>query len=404
MISNVKTYFLAILSFVCSANAFSQGKLLKVGQNFPDLSIKNLINAPSSSISLSEAKDNKIYILNFWGTWCAPCIPEMDELNKLQITNSAKIQVVAISDEDKNRLSKYLQKKPTKMWLASDTGAFLYALFGINSVSQSAIIKNQKIVAIVKTHSINQELIDKITKGETILSDAAFKEKKANTNEDVFGVDSTLTDNYTVRGYMQGQQSSSALFNSGAYKGRRLFFLNSCLTSLFQSAYEITSSELIFYEVDKKSVCNFEDKNSLYCLDLLVKPTQKDSLFAIFREKLSHLSDVKARIEYRNMSVNVLTSTSPTSFNLPISKTTKSSYGFSGRGFDGKGISLTFFAETYLSNELGVTVNETGIEGLFDIVTNVELQTITAIHKSIADLGLTVTKAERKARVLVLYR
>ena len=399
----IKTFLSAIFFFGFAINTFSQGKLLQVGDNFPDIAIKNLVNAPFTKLSLNETK-NKVYVLNFWGTWCAPCIPEMDELNKLQLSNGTTLQVVAISDEDPARLNKYLQKKPTKMWLAADTNALFYSLFGINSVSQSAIIKNNKIVAIVKTHSITQKLIDQAIKGEPIVSDATFKEKKISANEDPFGVDSTLSHNFTLRGYMQGQRSSSSYFNKGVFAGRRLFFLNSCLTSLFKSAYEITSSELIFYDVDEKSICNFEDKNKLYCVDLLVKPTEKDSLYAIFRDKLSHASDVKARIEYRTLPVNILTKTLSTAFTAPVAKTDQSSLSFSGKGFDGKAISLNTFAENYLSNELGITVNETEIDGLFDIKTNVEMRTRAGILKSLTDLGLSITKGERKMRVLVLSR
>ena len=35
-------------------------------------------------IDLNKVNTDKIYILNFWATWCAPCREEMPSLDKLQ--------------------------------------------------------------------------------------------------------------------------------------------------------------------------------------------------------------------------------------------------------------------------------------------------------------------------------
>ena len=32
---------------------------------------------------LLEKNDNKIYVVNFWATWCAPCVKELPHFEKL---------------------------------------------------------------------------------------------------------------------------------------------------------------------------------------------------------------------------------------------------------------------------------------------------------------------------------
>jgi len=68
--------------------------------------------ANDSEKNISNYK-GKIVVLNFWATWCAPCIKEMPELNKLQSKYQDQgLTVIALSDEDKERLIEFSKKNP----------------------------------------------------------------------------------------------------------------------------------------------------------------------------------------------------------------------------------------------------------------------------------------------------
>lgn len=393
---------LICLCFLFPVFVFGQGMVLKSGDQFPNISINQLMNAPVKSIYLNESKDKKFYILNFWGTWCSPCIPEMDELTKLQKANANKIQVIAISDDDRFKLQKYLKNKPTTIWLATDTNWLFYTLFNFTSVGHSAILSpEKKIIAVMKTHSITQGLLDSLYKGEKIVSNADLNEKPVSTSTDIFAVDSTLVSNFTVRSYMIGQPSMGEGYGGkSVYAKRRRSFINTGITSMYKDAYDIVSNNQIIYEVDEKKLDNYEDRNNLYCVDILVKPEEKDSLNVILQRKLNAVLPVKARIEYKTIPVYVLRNNG---FKLPLS-IKETSYGFSGRGYEGEAVAIVDFANDYLSNELSLpVVDETNINGKFDIKTAIEMRTQKNIIKSIEALGLKIEKQERKMRMLVLY-
>ena len=57
-------------------------------------------NRDGSKIDLKKINSDKIYILNFWATWCAPCKEEMPSLDKLHTKN--EIFVFPINLEEKN--------------------------------------------------------------------------------------------------------------------------------------------------------------------------------------------------------------------------------------------------------------------------------------------------------------
>ena len=399
----MKLIFFNLFFALIAINTMAQGLQARTGEQFPDIPIQNLINAPIKSVSLNKPQ-NKIYILNIWGTWCSPCLPEMDTLAKLQLANLSTIQVIGLSDDTPERLHTYLKKKPSKIWLASDTSGFFYELFGLAYVGQSIIINPKgKIVALVKSDSINQQMIDRLIKGEAIRSSGETKKEKLSGNADPFAVDSTLNHSFSLRGYMQGQPSGSKRYlDKGAYRKRRISFTNATILGLYSNAFGIVSQKQLVYELPEKEVSNYENKETLYSLDLLVKQEEKDSLMSILQKHLLLNLPVKARIEYRVIPVYALVNKS---YKAIESAKNELSYSFSGRGYDATGAKMADFAESYLTNELALPViDETGLDKRYDIKTNVEMRTKDGIMKSINDIGLVVVKKEKKMKILVFYK
>ena len=68
--------------------------------------------ADSSRHSLSAFKGKTIF-LNFWATWCPPCVAEIPELNKIFAHYGDKVVVIGISDENTERLKSFLKRHKT---------------------------------------------------------------------------------------------------------------------------------------------------------------------------------------------------------------------------------------------------------------------------------------------------
>lgn len=399
----MKILLIVLFMGTCHFNIQAQPELIKAGDQLPDLIIKNIINAPVKQIAINDLKADKITILNFWGTWCSPCIPEMDKLAKLQSANAKKIQVIAISNDMPERLQKYLTDRPSSIWLSSDTSYFLYRLFGFASVGYCAIIgTDKKVIALVEADSVNQKMIDRLLSGEPIVSNAKIKEPAINTDGDPFGIDSLTEHGFAIRGYMRGMQSMSKTPNEGPFAYRRKTYFNLCATEICRDAFDIHSPKQMFYEIDKKLLCNFENRKSLFCVDLIVQPEDKDSLLPILQKHLMQTLPFAIKMEYRNMPVYVLKQKEGAVLNLPVSKATKSSYWFNGNGYDGTSVSIADFAKNYLTNELEIpVVDETGLTAHYDIKTVNELRTAANTIKAVEKLGLVLEKEERSVRVIV---
>ena len=389
-----------ILLTACCCSVQGQA-LLKASDVFPDLVIRNIINAPVKEFDIHK-QQNKFLILNFWGTWCSPCLPEMDSLAKLQVKNSKHIQVIGISNEPVSRLQRYLQRKPSTLWLASDTNSYLYRQFAFEYVGQSVIIDLQHhIMALVRTDSINQPFINKLVAGKPISSSAETGRKQQDVETDLFAIDTTLGFQVSWSSYRPGVPGMSKSYLHSSFEGRRRSYFNTCLPSILRDMYGVSYNQVI-YEVPEKTVCDYNNKQMLYCFDLLVRPEQKDSFNIIMRQLVDQLFPVKARLEKRSIPVYVLRRL-PDAANWLESASNENTYSFSGRGFEGKGIFMKPFAD-YVSNELNLpVVDETGLTGKYDITTENTLRTKDDTLAALKKLGLTVEKTNREMDVVIIY-
>lgn len=103
------------LRLIIESSARIQGLM---SENLPDFEFDNLRIGTKERISDFRGK---VIILNFWGTYCGPCIEELPSLVKLEQDFKNNVVVLAISDEPEERIKKFMSRHemPEKVCLFS---------------------------------------------------------------------------------------------------------------------------------------------------------------------------------------------------------------------------------------------------------------------------------------------
>lgn len=117
--------------------------------------------------------ENAIYVVNFWATWCAPCVKELPHFEKLNSENK-NVKVVLVSLDFKNqfetKLLPFLKNKKINSEVVFLTDKDYNTWLPIvskdwsGSIPATLIIKNGKKTFVEKIFSSYEELNEFVNK------------------------------------------------------------------------------------------------------------------------------------------------------------------------------------------------------------------------------------------------
>ena len=100
-----------------------------------------LRNDEGQVVALQDFR-GKVVVLNFWATWCPPCIEEIPSLNQLQDHYADKgLEVVAVSvDEDPDAYHNFLTQNKVTFLTLRDPGRRISLEYGTYKLPETYII------------------------------------------------------------------------------------------------------------------------------------------------------------------------------------------------------------------------------------------------------------------------
>lgn len=131
----------ALLSLLSAC--YSGSRPPRIGQNAPDFTVQD----SDRSVSLNQYR-GQVVVLNFWATWCPPCVEEMPSLVEMQRRMKAKgITVVAVSvDVDEKAYRQFLKDHNVNLLTVRDPGQKSSNLYGTFKFPETYIIDRNGVM------------------------------------------------------------------------------------------------------------------------------------------------------------------------------------------------------------------------------------------------------------------
>ncbi|HET7116309.1 MAG TPA: TlpA disulfide reductase family protein [Hanamia sp.] len=436
---SILVFFISVLFY---SKSFSQESGIKIGETCPDVVLSHIINFKTDHARISDFK-GKLLILDFWATWCAPCVSMIPVTDSLQKEFEGKIQILPVTDQDASTTTAFLNniKHYKNILMPSVTNdTELRTLFPHVEIPHYVWLdENSKVIAITGAEQLTGDIIKDFLnkKKETLpIKEDLYKTIQEHAPMFVIG-NEIITGNTT---HFEKIYNSDLLYHSvitryidgfGCEQGTdstRITCKNTSIGNLYRMAvshYNLLSlgSNSTIWEVNNEIVKKMSDSAGeahsntraeindwmnqyTYCYELKFPKKLNDKKYDLMLQDLNNyfgtIYNIVGGLERRKIMCLALIKTSKNT--MPDTSATKNQYSINPYHLQLKNASVHELI-ALLSINLDTfppLVDETHDDTKMDIDINCNLSDINSLNKALMPYGLQLVEKIAERDMIVI--
>ena len=156
-------FLLTILLTGCGLSE-EEPAVIAIGSEAPDFSLTSLDGTTVKSSSLKGS----VVVLNFWATWCQPCMGEIPELKKVAASSQAKVVGIALDQEGMKTIKPFVSSHSINYTVLVGDEAVFQRFNGLGIPYTLVLDRSQRIVKIYRgptTQEAIEQDLQMIAKG-----------------------------------------------------------------------------------------------------------------------------------------------------------------------------------------------------------------------------------------------
>lgn len=423
------TIVLATLCLFFKAEAQNQNtniKPLTLGDTIPEavwnmpLQVRNHSNGKQTT-TLKEYK-GKLIIIDFWATWCSPCLAMLPKTNVLQQQYGEQVQFLPITREPESKVNELIKKtgwNPMQQlsYVIADTT--LNQLFPHTYIPHYVWINAKGMVqAITADTLINAGTISHMisNEGQQLTLKADDMQKGFNINKTLIdqeaGIDTNLHYAASLSSYRKGWPSMMH-FGSGTFKNRRLLIINNPMVNLFRTAYAgkaytYTPGGWYAGYPYNRTITELKDPgywlkpDQMYCYEQLLPDSSIEHSNQFMQQQLELMLPLKARLEKRAMPCYILVRAGKVFSHISATDTIIQYSPLHLLMRNQNSGKLTEVLNHYLGGKKHIIIDETGINTPISLELKIQLANLETVTTALLPWGFTLKPATRHIEVLVI--